>query len=148
MIRAVVDINVLVSALIGPLGFSSRVVDAWLGGRFRLVTAEGIIAELGQKLKMPRISKWLKEPEQNRQKINELLMTEAQIILIPLSEDRRVTGDPEDDYVLATTRLSNADYLITGDKKLLGLLEYASAKIVSPREFVAILESSAEPTPS
>lgn len=63
------------------------------------------------------------------------------MILVPPHECRVVTGDPEDDYVLATTRLGNARYLITGDQKLLGLKEYASAQIVGPREFVTILES-------
>jgi predicted nucleic acid-binding protein len=52
-----------------------------------------------------------------------------------------VTGDPEDDYVLAAVRLGRADYLVTGDHGLLALREYAGAKIVGPREFVTILES-------
>jgi predicted nucleic acid-binding protein len=36
MIRAVVDVNVLVSALIAPLGFSRRVLTAWEQGQFDL----------------------------------------------------------------------------------------------------------------
>ena len=62
--------------------------------------------------------------------------------MVPPSECWVVTGDPEDDYALATTRLSQVNYLVTGDKKLLGLKDYAGAKIVSPRDFVSIIESA------
>lgn len=141
MIQAVVDVNVLVSAMIGRLGFCRRVIAAWRQGQFDLLMAEGIITELDGKLRLPRISKWLTDYESNRQWIIQPLRTQAKIILVPLHECLSVTGDPEDDYVLAATRLSNAGYLITGDKKLLSLREYSGAKIVSPREFATVLGS-------
>jgi putative PIN family toxin of toxin-antitoxin system len=141
MIQVVVDVNVLVSALVGPLGFSRRVLAAWEQGQIGLITAEGIITELDEKLRLPRINKRLPDPEANRQWIVQLLQTQAQVHVVPPHECQVVTGDPEDDYVLATARLSRADYLITGDQKLLDLKEYAGTKSVSPREFVAILEA-------
>jgi predicted nucleic acid-binding protein len=52
-----------------------------------------------------------------------------------------ITNDPEDDYVLATARLAEASYLVTGDHVLLGMRDYSGAKIVSPREFVTTIES-------
>ena len=141
MIQAVVDVNVLISALVGPLGFSRRVLTAWEEGRIVLITAEGIIAELDEKLSLRRIGKWLPDPEANRRWIIQLLQSQAQIIFVAPHECHVVTGDPEDDYILATTRLSRADYLVTGDHKLLDLKVYARARTVSPREFVAFLES-------
>jgi predicted nucleic acid-binding protein len=42
MIRAVVDVNVLISSILGPLGFSRQVILAWVAGRFRAVASEGI----------------------------------------------------------------------------------------------------------
>ena len=60
-----------------------------------------------------------------------------------------MTGDPEDDYVLATGRLARADYLVTGDRGLLDLVAYAGMRIVTPRAFVELLEgSTAEPDSS
>jgi predicted nucleic acid-binding protein len=50
-----------------------------------------------------------------------------------------VTGDPEDDLVLATARLGNAEYLVTRDKRLLGLDTYAGTSIVEPHTFLSIL---------
>ncbi len=129
------------SALVGPLGFSRRVLAAWEQGRIELISAEGILTELDDKLRLPRIAKRLPDPEANRRWIAQLLETQAQLIRVPPHACVVVTVDPEDDYVLATTRLGKASYLVTGDRGLLGLKEYAGAKIVSPREFVAILEA-------
>jgi uncharacterized protein len=141
MIQVVVDVNVLVSALVGPMGFSRRVVTAWQEERLGVITADGILSELDEKLRLPRISKRLPDPDTNRQWIFQLLRTQAQLIRIPPHECVVVTGDPEDDYVLAATRLGRANYLVTGDQDLLGLKVFGGAKIVSPRELVTILES-------
>jgi predicted nucleic acid-binding protein len=59
MIHAVVDVNVLVSALVGLLGFSRPVITAWQQQRIELLTSERIIAELDAKLRLPRIVKRL-----------------------------------------------------------------------------------------
>ncbi len=141
MIQAVVDVNVLVSALVGPLGFCRRIVAAWQQERISLITAEGIITELDEKLGLPRISKRLPQPNEDREWILRLLQTQAQMIRVPPHQCLVVTGDPEDDYVLAVTRLGQAEYLVTGDEGLLDLKEYAGAKIVTPREFMTVLES-------
>lgn len=50
-----------------------------------------------------------------------------------------VTGDPEDDHVLATAAHGQAEYLITGDKKLLALARHSSTQIISPREALDLL---------
>ncbi len=42
--------------------------------------------------------------------------------------------------VLATGRLARADYLVTGDRGLLALGSYESMAIVTPREFVTVLQ--------
>jgi predicted nucleic acid-binding protein len=62
-------------------------------------------------------------------------------MVVPLSERPSVTGDPEDDYVLATARLARADYLVTGDKGLLALVRDEGTAIVSPRQFMELLDS-------
>jgi predicted nucleic acid-binding protein len=49
-------------------------------------------------------------------------------------------GDPEDDLVLASARLGGADYLVTGDRGLLDLTQHEQFAIVSPRDYLALLE--------
>ena len=50
---------------------------------------------------------------------------------------------PEDDLVLAAAVSARSDYLVTGDKKLQDLRSYQGVTIVTPREFLTILESQA-----
>jgi len=138
----VLDVNVLVSALIGSLGFPRQIFTTWQEEKITLLTSEGILAELDDKLRLPRIRKWLPNPDENRHWILQLLQTQAQLVLVPPSECLALTGDPEDDYVLATVRVGEAEYLVTGDRGLLRLREYAGAKIVSPKEFVELFSST------
>jgi putative PIN family toxin of toxin-antitoxin system len=140
MIRAVIDVNVLVSSIIGLLGFSRQVALAWAAGRFRGIASEGIYTKLEEKLALPRIARRynVNTPEDIRW-IQGLLRSDAELVIVPLSERLSVTGDPEDDYVLATGRLAQADYLVTGDRRLLELGQFEGMKIVTPRQFVEIL---------
>lgn len=45
MIRAVLDVNVLVSALISPSGTPARLLEAWRQGQFTVLTSQDILAE-------------------------------------------------------------------------------------------------------
>lgn len=46
-----------------------------------------------------------------------------------------VTRDPDDDYLVALARKSDADVLVTGDRDLLDL-EQIDVEVLAPREFV------------
>lgn len=50
-----------------------------------------------------------------------------------------VASHAEDDLVLSTAASANADYLMTGDAGLLAIRWYGSTQIVSPRDFLDIL---------
>lgn len=141
MIRAVLDVNVLLSAIIGPLGFSRQVVLAWQAGHFVAISSAGILSELAEKLALPRIQRRYRvESPQDILWLQALLANQAELILVPPEERLPITGDPEDDYVLATARLAEANYLVTGDHGLLALGQYGGAQIVTPKAFVQLLE--------
>jgi uncharacterized protein len=140
MIRAVIDVNVLLSSILGPLGFSRRVILAWAAGQFRALTSEGIYTTLEEKLALPRIARrYNVNTAEDIRWIQGLLRIEAERIIIPLAERLSVTGDPEDDYVLATARLGQAKYLVTGDRGLLDLRQYQETQILTPRAFFELL---------
>ena len=103
MIRAVLDINVIVSGLIAPLGASRRILLAWAAGAFSLVTSDGIVHEVGEKLQLPRIIRRYNVAEDDRRCAFGLLSTQAESIPVADADVQSVTGDPEDDYVLATS---------------------------------------------
>jgi predicted nucleic acid-binding protein len=52
-----------------------------------------------------------------------------------------IATHPEDDLILATAVSGRADYLVTGDRQLLALGSYQGVRIVTPRDFLAILEA-------
>jgi predicted nucleic acid-binding protein len=80
MIRAVVDVNVVVSAVIGPLGHSRRILLSWEQGLFTSVTSEGIVTEVEAKLRLSRIT------EDDARWLFGLLLTQAQPLIAPLWE--------------------------------------------------------------
>lgn len=54
--RVVIDTNILVSALIAPAGRPAAVVDAWLDGKFTLLTCAEHLHELRATLEKPRVA--------------------------------------------------------------------------------------------
>ncbi len=53
---------------------------------------------------------------------------------------RGVAEDLEDDLVLATIVAGRADFLVTGDRLLREIGEYGGVRIVTPREFLDLLD--------
>jgi predicted nucleic acid-binding protein len=97
--------------------------------------------EVGQKLRSTRIRvRYRLTAAQIRETI-ELLRMQADIVLVPPSLVRAITGDPEDDYVLAAAALSHPDYLVTGDVELQQLARHEGVEIVSPQLFFDIFRS-------
>jgi predicted nucleic acid-binding protein len=69
-------------------------------------------------------------------------MTTSVVTDLPL-----VTGvvrDPNDDMVVACALAANADFIVTRDKDLLSLGTYEGIRIVTPRQFLDLLERSGD----
>jgi predicted nucleic acid-binding protein len=50
--------------------------------------------------------------------------------------------DPTDDFLLALSEVGKADFLVTGDKSgLLALIRHNTVRIVSARDFAALLQN-------
>ena len=140
MIRAVIDLNVIISAIISPLGIPYRIWTAWHSDeRFILVISEGMILELAGKLATPRIARRYGIEADDVDATTTLLRTLGALVVVPEESITPVTGDPEDDLVLASARLGGADYLVTGDRGLLDLGQHEGVAILSPREFLGLL---------
>lgn len=140
MARVVLDVNVNVSAVVGPLGHPRQVVEAWRADRFTHLTSEHIISHTTRKLRLPRIARYHGLPDRALRLVEATLREHT--TLVPLAPDDIVpiTGDAEDDAVLATARLGRAEYLVTGDRGLLALGTYEGVTIVTPRRFVELLD--------
>lgn len=134
--RAVLDTNILVSALLVPAGFAGEIYRAWHEGSFTLLTCEEQVEELRDTLHKPRIAALIK-PHRAGRLVNEL--RELAELIKSLPPVRR-SPDPEDDFLLGLCEAGRSDYLVTGDKSgLLGLRVHGNTKIVSARDFVKVL---------
>ena len=101
MIKAVIDANVIISAVIAPLGASRRILEAWRAGAFVLVTSPSVIDEVSRGLWHPRIRDRYDVTDEDRAKVLALLRSSAEV----QPGARQIAGgsrDPSDDMILAT----------------------------------------------
>lgn len=140
LVRAVLDTNVLVSGLLSEHGPSHQILDAWLEGRYTLVTSLYLVDELAHVLSYPRIAERLHLDEKEVAAILGALLSQAQVapgrLRLP-----GVTRDPKDDAVVACGREGEVDYIVSGDQDLLVLGEHEDIQIVTARQFADILAS-------
>src|SRR5215472_4725765 len=108
--RVVVDINIIVSALIVAIGYPAVIIDAWLDGKFKLLTCAEHLDELRETLR--NLAELIK-PHKAGRLVNQLKKLAESIDELPKVER---SSDPDDDYLLALAEAGRADYLVTGDK--------------------------------
>ena len=140
MARAVLDTNVIISALISEKGAPRRIFDAWLAGRFTLVTSHSIIAEADRALHYHKIRHVYGLSEEEIATAIALLWSQGQLASDAYHIER-ASADPEDDKFLACALEGAAEFVVTGDKDLLSLRAYAGIPIVSPAEFLQQLRA-------
>lgn len=144
MIRAVIDVNIYVSGAIGPLGASPEILKLFAEGRFVPMASDHIVAELNAKLVHRDIVRRFRLTDVDRSWIIGAVAAYAEYVAVRDDDILDVTGDPEDDAVLAAVAVSGADYLVTGDKALLAREAYRGARIVSSRQFMELIGETAE----
>lgn len=142
--KAVLDTNVLVSAALVPGGNPHRIMETSKLGRFELVTSEALLEELESVLARRRIARRLGWSDAARSQFLEGIQ-ESSTIVLPQKEITRMTVDPEDNRVLEAADEGQADYIVTGDRDLLQIVEHEGVRIVTPAEFLAILAEAGKP---
>ena len=65
----------------------------------------------------------------------EFEMVEPEALLKPISRDR------DDDWVLATALSGRAEIIVSGDQDLLVLKEFQGIRILTPRQFVELINA-------
>lgn len=108
---------------------------------FSWCISDEIIEETREVLMRERHRKRLRYSEQQVDRFCGLLAIVAERVPGPLPVIRAVPLDPKDDIIIATAVAAHADYLVTGDlRHLLPIREYDGIRILTPREFLGILE--------
>ena len=130
MIRAVIDTNVLISALFWG-GAPRRVVDLAASGRFRALTSLELLAELEDVL-----AEDFGVPQERLDLIVRDVLSYAEVVTVTEEAVPVIVRDLSDVKVIACALAGHADRIITGDTDLLAVSEVDDVRIVTVRGFL------------
>lgn len=133
--RAVLDPNVIISALLAAGGSPAKVLRAWLDGAYDLVASGRLLAELERALSYPKLRKRITRTEATE--LVDLLRRDAQMLDDPKGPPLVRSPDPGDDYLIALAAAARA-VIVSGDGHLLSLAEHLP--VYSPAAFLTLLE--------
>ena len=133
--KLVLDTNVFISAFYWG-GNPQKVIDRIITGLDELYVSDKILKEISEVMTRPKfkteqetIDKYIETIE----KICKKIFTEGRI--------KGICRDIDDDDKLECGIICNADYIITGDDDLLVLGNYETIKIITPIEYLVIINS-------
>lgn len=133
------DANVLISAAIRPGRTPGVVISALLERDvFELVLSPSILAEVEQSLKLPKVRRYLRAPDEAILWVADL--TALADLAYDTGRARGVCRDPDDDAVLSAAVDGRVEVIVTGDDDLLALKEYEGIAIMTPRAFRNMLK--------
>lgn len=138
MLRAVLDANVYVSAVVRPEGPPGLIIERFLrSAAFEVVLSPAVVEEVLRALAYPKVRKFI------RGDVEPGLWFEDIVVLADLVAGEGmplgVCEDPDDDKYIAAAIEGRATFIVTGDHKLLALKEHEGIRIVTPREFLDFL---------
>jgi len=136
VVRAILDPNVIISALLSPKGAPAKALRAWIEGAFELVVSPLLLAELERALAYPKLRKHVEPDEANR--VINWLRRSATMTGDSGDPPSVRSPDPDDDYLIALAESQQA-VLVSGDDHLLGL--FKELPIYRPARFLELLEA-------
>lgn len=138
MTRAVLDANILISAVIKKGGKPYQVTYL-APDRFDWLTSEFILSEVAGVLTRKHIqTKYRRQVTAKRRRLF-FARVRSIAVVVDVKTELSVVPDAKDNPVLACAVDGQADYLVTGDPHLLRMQSYENIQIVTPDEFLRIL---------
>jgi putative PIN family toxin of toxin-antitoxin system len=136
--RLILDTNILISALLSPLGAPAQLLDAWERKMFTLVACDALIAEVREVAGRPFFRARL------RASAAELLAAGLRDFSVFCRDlpSGPVAPDPKDSYLLALAEAGHAGFLVTGDKELLTVKQHQSTRIATPAAMLKLLKEA------
>lgn len=130
--RAVLDPNVLVSALIAPNGVCAELLRLHRNGHFVMIASPALMDELRDALSRDKFRRYVT-----------IEVAEAYVTVIEAAaeihedpaEAPAVSPDEGDDYLLALATEADADVRVSGDSHLIDL-PHPPISIVTPRAYL------------
>lgn len=143
MIRAVLDANVVVSALIRPKGPPGRIIAHVALGTFELVLLPATSSEIRRTVDYPKVRRRIPLTDEEL----ELWLLALEVLAVrvePRRHVRVVHEDPEDDIYIEAALEGLASCIVTGDDHLLRVGAFEGIQIVRPAQFLAMIRENAD----
>ncbi len=133
------DTNILVSGTFWK-GDSDRIIELIDKGEIELILSEELIEEYDEVISRDEI---IDKIENKNLILNESVqrIIGDSVIVEPKQKLDVVKDDPDDNRVLECAVEGNVDYIVSNDKHLLKLSRFRGIKIVTPGEFLKIIEN-------
>jgi putative PIN family toxin of toxin-antitoxin system len=144
VVRAVIDTNIWVSAILNPFGFPSMLRQSFTKGLFQTVISEPLFLELAEVLNRPRIKDKYGLTAADIEEL--LVLIEERSDPVLLSGDVTICRDSGDNMVIETAVKGRAEYLVTRDddikhdREVSLFLKQYNVSILSVANFLSILE--------
>jgi uncharacterized protein len=143
--RAVLDANVVASALVNPAGVPGQIItrlftDAAADAAFESIVSLATLAELRRVVAYPRLRSHIHLDDDALAHVIEYFAIVSTVVEDePLPKVPIVEADPDDDVYLVVAAAGRAAYVVSGDRHLLNMRAYGEIAIVSPRQFAQLL---------
>ncbi|OIP98184.1 putative toxin-antitoxin system toxin component, PIN family [bacterium CG2_30_40_12] len=132
MIKAVLDTNVYISAIIFG-GNPRAIIELCINNMVDTYTSSLILLEIAQKLQ----SKFLWNRTDVALAIKTISKTSK--VIVPQQKFNVVNEDPTDNKIIECAVAASASFIVTGDRHLLSLEKFKGIKIVSPKDFLSFV---------
>jgi putative PIN family toxin of toxin-antitoxin system len=133
-VRAVLDTNVLASALIRRQGVTGQVLRHLRDGHFTIVYSVPLLEELVEVLSWPQIQEKYHVYSDDITALINLIRLRGELV----SPSRQIDAcrDPEDNRVLEAAVEAVADAIVSGDADLLDMRKFETIPILRVAEFL------------
>ena len=127
--KIIIDTNIWISFLIGKE--LQDLKDLIVSEKVKVITTDQLINEIKLVTSRDKLKKYF-----NQDKVSDLIsLLDILADKVKIKKIDTICRDPKDDFILALSKESRANYLITGDKDLLEIKVYGRTKIVTMKQF-------------
>ncbi len=132
------------SALVNPAGVPGQIVTRlFADAAFESVVSNATLAELRRCVTYLRLRPYIRMDDDALARWIDFFAVVSLVVQDePLPGTAVVQDDPDDDLYLAVAVTGLAEYVVSGDRHLLGLGTYGAITIVPPRQFLQLLAAS------
>jgi putative PIN family toxin of toxin-antitoxin system len=140
--RAVVDTNILVRAMLKPGGSVGPLVDFLRTGRYVFLYSEATLGELVDVLSRPRMVHRYGITTDEVDALCALVIRRGELV----QPSRVITAcrDPKDNKFLELAVAGRADVIVTGDEDLAVLDPFEGIPMIQPAKFLYLLRQALE----